>query len=179
MKLLDETAAGRIEQEVRSHFPEGAVRGVAVVEYGDDPAVEPGQAGVQLTIESPGGLEADGQFLDFFKSTYREAFGRLRHDLGQDFPQVKRIEIISGTDPGNRFVTQLHAGESAPADEFTPVTARLAAADLETLDTLITVGVANNRSQAIRWLIGRMRERPAYASLRERAMEIEDLKSQL
>jgi hypothetical protein len=76
-------------------------------------------------------------------------------------------------------VTQLQAGESTPAGEFTPVTARLAATDLETLDTLITVGVANNRSQAIRWLIGRVRERPAYAGLRERAIEIEQLKSQL
>jgi hypothetical protein len=179
MKLLDEHTTGRIEQEVKSHFPEGAVRGVAVVEHGDDPAVEPGQAGIQLTIESPAGMEADGQFLDFFKSTYREAFARLLHDLAQDFPRVKRIEIISGTDPRNRFVTQLHAGESARPDEFTPVTARLAVADLETLDTLITVGVANNRSQAIRWLIARIRERPAYASLRERAVEIEELKSRL
>ena len=181
MKVLDETTTGRIKQEVTSHFPEGAVRDVAVVEYGDDPAVEPGQVGVQLTIESPGGMEADGQFLDFFKSTYREAFARLRHDLAQDFPQARRIEIISGTDPRNRFVTQPQAEEpaSTSAGEFTPVTARLAATDLETLDTLITVGVANNRSQAIRWLIGRVRERPAYASLRERAIEIEQLKSQL
>jgi hypothetical protein len=179
MKLLDETTTGRIKQEVTSHFPEGAVRDVAVVQYGDDPSVEPGQVGVQLTIESPGGLEADGQLLDFFKSTYREAFARLRHDLAQDFPQAKRIEIISGTDPRNRFVTQLHADECPPSGEFTPVTARLAATDLETLDTLITVGVANNRSQAIRWLISRVRERPAYASLRERAIEIEELKSQL
>jgi hypothetical protein len=69
MKLLDETTAGRIRQEVTSHFPAGAVRDVAVVQHGDDPSVEPGQVGVQLTIESPGGLEADGQFLDFFKST--------------------------------------------------------------------------------------------------------------
>jgi hypothetical protein len=179
MKLLDETTTGRIKQEVGAHFPEGAVRDVAVVQHGDDPAVEPGQVGVQLTIESPAGMEADGQFLDFFKSTHREAFARLRHDLARDFPQATRIEIISGTDPRNRFVSQLQAAECPPAGEFTPVTARLAATDLETLDTLITVGVANNRSQAIRWLIGRVRERPAYASLRERAIEIEQLKSQL
>lgn len=173
-----------LEQEVRTHFPQGAIRDVAIVRHGDDPAVEPGQAGVRITIESPAGLEEDGQFLDFFKSTYRTAFAQLRHDLARDFPEATRIEIISGTDPRNRFVTQLHTDECGPDErppggDFTPVTARLAAADLETLDTLITVGVANNRSQAIRWIIGRIRERPAYASLRERAIEIGELKSRL
>jgi hypothetical protein len=36
-----------------------------------------------------------------------------------------------------------------------------------------------NRSQAIRWIIGRIRERPAYAGLRERAAGIEELKVRL
>jgi len=35
-----------------------------------------------------------------------------------------------------------------------------------------------NRAQAVRWALARIRERPAYAQLRERAREIEDLKSQ-
>jgi len=56
--------------------------------------------------------------------------------------------------------------------------ARLGQADLETLDTLITAGIAPNRAQAVRWALARIRERPAYAQLRERAREIEELKSQ-
>jgi hypothetical protein len=176
---LDETTIGLIEQEAKGHFPEGAVRDVAVVQYGDDPAVEPGEIGVSLTIASPAGMEPDGEFLDFFKSTYREAFARLRRDIRQQFPGTKRIEIISGTDPRNRFVTLLEPDQCDPAGDPTPVTARFGPADLETLDTLITAGVAANRADAIRWLVARVRERPAYARLRERAPEIEEIKAQL
>jgi Arc/MetJ-type ribon-helix-helix transcriptional regulator len=60
----------------------------------------------------------------------------------------------------------------------TPVTARLDAAQLETLDTLITAGIAANRAEAVRWALDRIRERPAYARLRERAREIDELKEQ-
>ncbi len=34
-----------------------------------------------------------------------------------------------------------------------------------------------SRAQAVRWTLARIRERPAYAELRERAKEIETLKS--
>jgi Arc/MetJ-type ribon-helix-helix transcriptional regulator len=65
-----------------------------------------------------------------------------------------------------------------PKSDLTPVMARLGQDDLKTLDTLISVGFAANRAQAIRWALARIRERPAYAQLRERAKEIEDLESQ-
>jgi Arc/MetJ-type ribon-helix-helix transcriptional regulator len=56
--------------------------------------------------------------------------------------------------------------------------ARLGAEDLETLDTLITVGIASSRADAVRWALARIRERPAYDQLRARTREIEELKSQ-
>lgn len=56
--------------------------------------------------------------------------------------------------------------------------ARLGPADLETLDTLITAGIAPNRAEAVRWALARIRERPAYGKLRDRAREIEELKAQ-
>jgi Arc/MetJ-type ribon-helix-helix transcriptional regulator len=56
--------------------------------------------------------------------------------------------------------------------------ARLAPTDLETLDTLITAGIATNRADAVRWALARIRERPAYEQLRARAREIEELKAQ-
>ena len=43
MERLDQATTELIEQEVRGHFPEGVVDSVAVLQYGDDPAVEPGQ----------------------------------------------------------------------------------------------------------------------------------------
>jgi hypothetical protein len=61
---------------------------------------------------------------------------------------------------------------------LTPVMARLAPIDLETLDTLITAGIAPTRAEAVRWALARIRDRPAYARLRERTRELDELKSQ-
>jgi Arc/MetJ-type ribon-helix-helix transcriptional regulator len=71
------------------------------------------------------------------------------------------------------------AGERrAGRDELTPVMARLGPADLETVDTLITAGIAGNRAEAVRWALARVRERPAYAQLQQKAREIGELKAQ-
>ena len=66
-----------------------------------------------------------------------------------------------------------------PADgPLVPVMARLGPADLETVDTLITAGIATNRADAVRWALARIRERPAYAQLVQKTREITDLKAQ-
>ena len=103
-------------------------------------------------------------------------------------PEARRILVIR-EDPGGqdhrRFIMRLNpddpgaAGERrAGRDELTPVMARLGPADLETVDTLITAGIAANRADAVRWALARIRERPAYAQLRERTREIERLKTE-
>jgi len=56
--------------------------------------------------------------------------------------------------------------------------ARLGPTDLETVDVLITAGIAANRADAVRWALARIRERPAYAELQQRARDIEELKTQ-
>jgi hypothetical protein len=61
---------------------------------------------------------------------------------------------------------------------LTAVMARLGPEDLETLDTLIGVGIAGSRAEAVRWALARIRERPAYEQIRAHSREIEDLKSQ-
>ncbi len=53
--------------------------------------------------------------------------------------------------------------------------ATLGRSGLETLDTLIMAGIADTRADAIRWALARIRERPAYERLRERARELEQL----
>ena len=60
----------------------------------------------------------------------------------------------------------------------TAVMARLGPEDLETLDTLIAVGIASSRAEAVRWALARIRERPAYEQIRAHSQEIEKLKSQ-
>jgi hypothetical protein len=41
-----------------------------------------------------------------------------------------------------------------------------------------SLGWLRNRAEAVRWALARIRERPAYAQLRERAREIERLKTE-
>ncbi len=56
--------------------------------------------------------------------------------------------------------------------------ARLGPTDLQTLDTLITAGIASNRADAVRWALARIRERPAYEQLLTITRSIEELKDQ-
>lgn len=55
---MDEAAishlAGQIHDEVRERFPD-AVQRVEVLQYGDDPVIEPGELLVRLTIEAAEG----------------------------------------------------------------------------------------------------------------------------
>ena len=69
-------------------------------------------------------------------------------------------------------------GRKAADGEFTQVMVRLRTAELDIVDTLVTAGIANNRAEAIRWALTRIRERPAYEQLREHTRDIERLKSE-
>ena len=51
-------------------------------------------------------------------------------------------------------------------------------ANLETLDTLITVGIADDRAGAIRWVLTRFRQQPEYEQLRERVRETGRLRAE-
>jgi hypothetical protein len=176
MDRLDQAATELIEQDIKGRFPDDAGVSVAVLQYGDDPEVEPGQITVRLTIEPPA-AEGDEHPMEAFHRTYRETIKQLQSDISQRFPDVSRFEMRSDGKRTRKFMLRLHAPDE-PAGDLTPVMARLGPDDLETLDTLITAGIAPNRAQAVRWALARIRERPAYAQLRDRAREIEALKAQ-
>jgi hypothetical protein len=80
--------------------------------------------------------------------------------------------------PARSACANAEAGRALAGRDLTPVMARLGPADLETLDALITAGIASSRAEAVRWALARIRERPAYAQLRERAREIDRLKTE-
>ena len=67
--------------------------------------------------------------------------------------------------------------DAAPG--FASVHTRLGAADLATVDALITAGIATSRAEVMRWAIGRIRENPVYEQIQARAREISKLKDQL
>ena len=177
MDRLDQATIELIEQEVRGRFPEGVLIGVAVLQYGDDPSVEPGQVVIKMTV-AIGEAEGDESPMEPFHLAHRDTLRQLQRDIQQRWPQATRFQLVSSQDQGRNMFMLRPPGQDEPPGDLTPVMARLGPADLETLDTLITAGFAANRAQAVRWALARIRERPAYAELRERAKEIENVRSQ-
>jgi len=175
----------QIQDEVSKRFPGAPVQRTEVLQYGDDPVIEPGELLVRVTIEAPEGQEGQEQALQDFERAHGPAVREFRRDLLAQLPEAGRLEfrvagggehaprmVLRGRPPGSLEDRALAGGE------LTPVMARLGPADLETLDALITAGIAGSRAEAVRWALARIRDRPAYAQLRERAREIERLKTE-
>ena len=59
---MEDAVTERIEQQVRSAFPDGAIARVQVLQYGDDPEVEPGQTAMRVFFDWPG--RSDGKKAD-------------------------------------------------------------------------------------------------------------------
>jgi hypothetical protein len=173
----------QIDENIRGRFPEGIIERATLLQYGDDPVVEPGQLVLRVIVAASADEEDRKRVARKFEGPFREQLEELRKDMHDKVPEATRIEIRVGSDPGGPRFFMARAGRAldvrgTAGAELTPVMARLGAADLETLDTLITVGIAGNRAEAVRWAIGRIRERPAYAQLRAKSAEIEALKSE-
>ncbi len=186
---MDQATIERLEQqlgeEVTRRFPGSAVQRVKVLQYGDEPMIEPGELLVRLILEAAEGEKGQEQALHAFEEAHDEAFKQFRKDLSAELPNVWRLEVLTSSDTGHgprmmlggRRLDSL-AARAAEGGELTPVMSRLGRVDLETLDALITAGIASSRAEAVRWALARIRERPAYAQLRERAREIERLKTE-
>jgi hypothetical protein len=97
------------------------------------------------------------------------------------WPEIRYIQVMtedkSGQTTGSN-VWFVEDGREAADGDFTHVMVRLKAAELDIVDTLIAAGIANNRAEAIRWALTRIRERPAFEQLREHARDIDRLKSE-
>jgi hypothetical protein len=185
---LDKAALDRLQQKldglVRERLPGAPIEKVAVLQYGDDPEIEPGELLARMVLQAGDGEENRGQAMRAFDDAHRDALHELRRDLDR-VPEIRLLEIIVGDSDaeGAHPVRKLRLGGpprglDAAEGQLTPVMARLGSDDLETVDTLITAGIAGNRADAVRWALARIRERPAYEKLRERAREIEELKAQ-
>jgi len=168
---MENAVTERIGQPVRSAFPDGVIARVQVLQYGDDPEVEPGQTTLRVFFDWPGrtdGKKADPKTVYAFVVANSAALEVLRDELphsirwvefcpaslaGADSPHGLSYRI---TDCGRRATSQ----DGVPED-FTPVMTRLGPADLATLDSRITAGIVNSRAGGVRWAIGHLREHPA------------------
>jgi hypothetical protein len=191
---MDSTELNHLQEQVaqlaRRRFPGPAVRRVTLLQYGDEPEIEPGELLVRLVIEPPGGqrpdgTEADALIVQEFDHDHNEAIQGFRQDL-RSVPQVAMVEFVLPGDgyPAGQLGPRTRISQAQlvelphPDAPLVPMMARLGPADLETVDTLITAGVATSRAEAVRWALARIRERPAYAKLREHARQIEELKTE-
>jgi hypothetical protein len=177
----------RIEKQLRSVFPDDAVGRVQVLDYGDDPEVEPGDTSIRVFIPRSGrpeGKEADEEIVESFEQANREHLTKLRERLPRFIGWVEfRADSPSGAAQPHGPVLRIGRGERAKplddvSEELTSVMTRLGPADLATVDTLITAGIANSRAEVLRWAVSRIREHPAYTQLQDRVNEINELKAQ-
>jgi len=184
----------QFDGEVRRRFPDAPIARVEVLQYGDDPEIEPGQLLGRIVVDAQGATDEDGkeergQRLEAFRDAHRAAIHELRQDLDKlPYPAILELTVSGevteppeGGGPVRRGPRMRMGGGrtmGGPEGPMTPVMARVGPEDLETLDTLITVGIATSRAEAVRWALARIRERPAYEQLRARTREIEELKSQ-
>jgi hypothetical protein len=178
---MSQPANDQIEEQVKAAFPQDTIQQVQVLDYGDDPAIEPGQNAIRVFIAEPppepGPDVKPGQALHRFVEANHEAVKKLRHEL----QPIGWMEFRFGgedltTEDGPRIRTSMAQERPAPG-ELTSVMTRLGPDDLATVDTLIAAGIGNSRAEVLRWALSRVRDNPAYTEIEHRVSEINTLKS--
>jgi hypothetical protein len=192
------------ELEIKANelFPHW-LRRVELLRHDQAPMIEPGQLMPRLVFTDPAGRVAasprdtgadprpsgrdaerpDPRQVAKAARTFKLAIGpnlnQFRGYLLERWPEIRYIEVMTEDDSGQRTggnVRFVEDGREAADGEFTHVMVRLKTAELDIVDTLIAAGIANNRAEAIRWALTRIRERPAYEQLRKHTRDIERLK---
>jgi len=162
---------------VKGHFPDGGVQRVALLQHGDDPWVELGALLVRVFIEEA----EEAPHLRAWDRDHETVIRELQRELAEQLPGAGYLDFWFGEN--GRQGRRRHRLGGPPDDparseqDLTPADIRLGPVDLEMLDALITAGTAASRAEAVGWVLARIRERPAYARLSERARELDELKA--
>ena len=188
---MDQTERDHIQHELEIMANEllpGWIRRVELLQHDDAPWMEPGQLMPRLVfkIRRPPARPASrspkaAKAARTFKLAVGPGLNQFRQDLLERWPEIRYIEVMQEDNNGQRTagnVRFVEDGREAADGEFTHVMVRLKTPELEIVDTLIAGGIANNRAEAIRWALTRIRERPAYQQLREHTRDIDRLKSE-
>ena len=182
---MDKAVTDRIEQQVRQAFPDGAITRVQVLQYGDDPEVEPGQAAVRAFFNWPGraeGGQASPKTVHRFVTANAAALSVLSGQLPRviEWAEFRPEGEARPARAGGLSYRMANRGRPSPRDEAedrTPVMVWLGAADRASVDTLITAGIVTSRAEGLRWALSRLRDHPAYAQLQQQAHENDELKT--
>ena len=181
---MDQADKEQLEHQAESvlnrRLGDGVVQKVDVLQYGDEPVIEPGQMLLRVILNPTD--EDPGETMHAFEKAHHETIRELRAKIAEALPFIGRVEFtVPLQEGGKRPVITLPIGgpdRTAMGRNLTPVMARLDPKDVETLDALITAGIVANRADGVRWVLARIRERPAYAQLREHIGKIDELKAQ-
>jgi Arc/MetJ-type ribon-helix-helix transcriptional regulator len=167
-----------IDQEVRARFPGTAVRRAVLLQYGDDPGIEPGDLWVRVLLDEPAGPDDDwGPALTAFEQANETAIEQFAGYLAAKLREIMAVEWVFSNDPvtwdgegprgGMPVAQRLSDISEWEHGGATFVLVALGPAGLETVDTLIMAGIAATRAEAMRWAVDRAREGPAYRRLGE------------
>jgi len=189
---MDQAERDHIQHELEIAANEllpGWIRRVELLQHDDAPWMEPGQLMPRLVFKDPADRVRDphpdprkvAKAARTFKMAVAPGLNQFRDDLLERWPEIRYVEVMTEDNTGKRTggnVRFVEDGREAAAGEFTQVMVRLRTAELDIVDTLVAAGIANNRAEAIRWALTRIRERPAYEQLRAHTRDIDRLKSQ-
>jgi len=177
-----------IEHEVHKRFPGDAVQRAVLLHYGDDPEIEPGELWVRVFLRADRPEDYE-QIISAFERDHQAAIEGFLLELVARLCEIRLVQFTFNNDPvtsesdgpcnrimeyGQRLA-DLQAWERG---EATHVPAHLGPAGLETVDTLIMAGIADDRADAIRLVLPLFREQPEYEQLRERVREIDRLRAE-
>jgi hypothetical protein len=189
---MDHAETDHIQHELQTAanelFP-GWIRRVELLQHDDAPSIEPGQLMPRLVFTDPADRLQDphpdprkaAKAARTFKLAVGPGLNQFRDNLLERWPEIRYIEVMTEDNRGQRTggnIRFVEDGREAADGEFTHVMVRLKTAELDIVDTLIAAGIANNRAEAIRWALTRIRERPAYEQLREHTRNIDRLKNE-
>ncbi len=169
-----------IDDEVRARFPADVIKQAVLLHHGDDPEIEPGELWVRILLPADRPEDYE-QIIRAFMRDHQAAMEEIPRYLAEKLREIRLVEFTFSNNPvtsgghgprcsmivGQR-VTDVRERELG---EATRVDVRLGPANLETLDTLIMAGIADDRAAAVRWVLARFRQQPEYEQLRERVAE--------
>jgi hypothetical protein len=165
-----------LDEQVKARFPDGEVERVALLRHGDDPSIEPGDLVVRVVIAEA----ADKPSLRSWHRDHETTIRELEHDLEEQLPGASHLDLWFGENGHQGKSSRLlHSPPHEPASgerDVIPTEIWLGPEDLDMLDVLMATGTAASRAEAVGWVLARIRERPAYARLGERARELDELK---
>ena len=89
-----------IDQEVRARFPGTAVRQAVLLQYGDDPQIEPGDLWVRVLLDEPDGPDDDwGPALTVFEQANETAIEQFRGYLAAKLREIMAVEYVFSNNP--------------------------------------------------------------------------------